>query len=505
MRAAKTVPLADWRPDGPRLGAPRLVRNVIPGDGAYRPFPDFVALDSGTDTITEAWREVFVAYAGDGAVDVIAATDAAIYRWNGDAFTSVLGSLTDGEWRFAQYGDEIVATNPTHGFQYAEIGGTFTADGAWPAARFIARIDVGNTSFVAVAHLAGEPNAIRWGELGTRAAGTIGDQRTLADKRALSREFGAITALKGGQFPVIFQERAITTMRFIGGTFVFELQRLEEELGCAASRSIQSYGSAVYFVSQEGPAVFDGQRARLLGEDRQGSRWRRWFQEQIAANIMGPIHSAIDKLNKVILWYWVADDGTAQGLIYNFGEDRAAEWRPGVAYPLVCTLPRSIAETNVLTTTTIGSYDGDALQTRVSAITDRARVQENLTVIGSISAGEKLGAFRGAPLEAMVETAEFTADPPRGGSVPRSRISAARLIGDMPPRDVYVTLSSRLDGPGDTLRTPEGGEVQAHERGHMPAVSLEGMTHKAGFRIPAGAGWEHIQAAQFAMDAGGEG
>lgn len=499
-RKPKTVAFGDWAPDAPVLGNSQVARNVIPGEnGSYRPFPAFDALDDTSQTVASAFSTGFVAFAGDGAIDVLATTSSAIYRWDGDSWTTATSGFSDPEWRFAQWGDEIVATNPTHGFYYANIGDSFSNDATPPAARFIARVDYR----LWIAHIAGYPNAIRWCGFNDRTAWTIGDRATGSDIQYMPREYGAITGIRGGSVrnTAVFQERAIS-IAAPDAEFIYAFETVEEELGCSASRSIQTYGRLTFFVSQEGPAVFDGQRARLLGE----KRWQRWFQDAVRGVTQSPIYSAIDKKNKCVIWYWRPDDEdpVSQGLIYNFAEDRAAEWRPGAAYPLIMNLPASIADTNELTSTTIGGYSGDALQTRLSGVTDRPRLDENTLIVGAIDPDtDQLGRFNGSALEATIETPEWMAEVDKANQkIPRSTITAMEVVGDVQPDQVYGTLSTRQDGPGDTLN--EGDEVRGRSRGQIP-VKASGTAHKAEIRIPAGQTWEHVSGVHFVHSIEGEG
>lgn len=488
-RAPKHIDFGDWAPDAPKLGASQVQRNVIPGEGALRPFPEFDALadDAQSPAIAGAWSEGFTAFAGDGAIDVIAATSTNFYRWNGDDFASINSGFTDPDWRFAQWGDEIVATNPTHGLHVAEIGGVFTADATPPAARHIARLGYR----IMLGGLAAFPNAVQWCGFNDRTNWTIGDRAAGSDINYMPREYGAVTGIKGGARPLVFQERAIHLVRPDSG-FVYAFDPVEEELGCAASRSIQTYGAATFFVSQEGPAVIDGQQARLLGE----RRFRRWFQDAAEGVTQSSITSAIDKRNKFVLWAWRTDAGLQQGMIYNWAEDRAAEWRPGASYPFLFNLPASITDTNVLTATAIGSYSGDALQTRVSGIQDRPRLAENTLIPGSINASDRLGRFNGAAMEAVIETPEWMHEPANAKALsPRSRSSSALVVGDAPPASVFGTLSIRQDGPGDSIET--AGEVQGDARGFI-ALNGSGRSHKLSIRIPAGAAWEHAVGVQVA-------
>lgn len=499
MRTFKTTPFGDWAPDAPSIGNSQVARNVIPGEGgSYRPFPGFDALDDTAQTVSSAFTSAFVAHAGDGAIDVLATTAADIYRWDGDSWTSANSGFSDGEWRFAQWGDEIVATNPTHGFYYGNIGGTFSNDATPPAARFIARVDYR----IWLAHLSGYPNAFRWCGFNDRTKWTIGDRAAGSDIQYMPREYGAITGIRGGTLrnAVIFQERAIS-IASQDAEFIYAFDTVEEELGCSASRSIQTYGRLTFFVSQEGPAVFDGQRAQLIGD----GRWRRWFQDAVRGVTQSPIYSAIDKKNKCVVWYWRPDDEdpVSQGLIYNFAENRAAEWRPGAAYPLVMNLPASIADTNALTSTTIGSYTGNALQTRLSGVADRPRLDENTTIIGAIDPDtDQLGRFSGSALEATIATPEWMMEPNKiTQEIPRSKVSGAVLIGDVQPDQFYVTMSRRQDGPGDAQT--EADERRGNANGRAP-VDSSGTAHLGTIRIPAGQEWEHVQGVHFTLSGEGE-
>lgn len=492
--SSRQVQFDQWSPDLPGYAAARAAQNVIPGPAGYRPFPGFAALETGSQAITGEWTSGFVARAGDGAIDVLATTATTIYRWDGDEWVSVNTGFTDGDWRFEQWGDEIVATNPTHGFHYANIGGTFTADSGAPAARFVARCD----QFVFLGGLDGFPNAVQWSGFDDRATWDIGNVNKQSDINYMPRELGALTGLRRGQQPIIFQEQGISVGRYVGPPFVWEFRTVEDQLGCIASRSIQPYRDRTFFLSAEGPAEFTASGTRLLGD----GRFQRWFQEAIEGVTQAAVHSAIDTQQKIIVWAWRPDSAepATQGVIYHYALDRAAEWRPGAAYPILLNLPASIASTNELTTTTIGSYSGDALQTRTSGVADRPRTAEVRSVIGSINPDNRLGRFTDtvAPLEAVMDTQEVmsTAD-----HQPRMHVRDVRPLVDAPPTSVYGSIITRQDAPGDVEHV--GAEVPGHDRGHIPLLA-QGRTHRVRVRIPAGVAWTHATGLTFNIGADGE-
>jgi len=340
-----TVAFGDWLPDDDR--------NIRPGTPTMWLSGSEVPLDLAKNLIFtgSAWRlyKPLAAAAGTIAstpLDAITVDDAGTLETyvagaNGHLYQIKAGVVADvskaGDyttnqgWSFAQFGDCLIATNGTDNVQDWNVGSSSVfADlaGSPPKGRCagVVRdfIVLGYTSGYSYAdgstgsslrvHWSAIANPTNWPTPDTTAAWAAqsGSQDCYA-------EYGDVMYIAPGEeVGMVFQQRGIVRMQYVGGNTVFEFYTFERKRGLLTRRAAAQAGKLVYFLSSDGFYATDGNTVTPIGY----GRVNRWF----FANCADPtvVHAAVDTNAQCVYWSFpsVAGQPNDHVIIYNFGEDK---------------------------------------------------------------------------------------------------------------------------------------------------------------------------------------
>ena len=251
------VPFASFMPDiaAFETNAAREAVNVIPSASGYRPFPAF----SNTATAITARAQGAISVRSTTGVIFSFCGDATkLYRLNSDgaAWTDVsrttggaYATALDAKWSFAQYGDFIIACNGTDQTQVFQLGTSTNFEalgGSPPRASFAGSI----REFGVLARDSTAFNRIRWSAIGDVADWVI-SATTLSDYQDFP-EGGSIMGFVGGEYGIVFQERAIHRISYEGPPTAFRFDKIANFLGCRAEGSIAAYENLAFFLSDDG-------------------------------------------------------------------------------------------------------------------------------------------------------------------------------------------------------------------------------------------------------------
>ena len=453
------IPFSDWTPDAPELApTSREILNAIPAEnGAYRPFPAFVARTVPLSEQTPL--ALFVHRQEDGDTAFYVGYGGAILQWMGDEWRFRGVGFNAPSWSFASYGDQIFAVNEVDGLWTARRDEPFQPVQEAPPARYVARIE----DFLFLGRLPGAPSTIRWSALNNPLSWRQSIE-TQAGGNVMPLGLGAVTGFGDEQYPTIFQERGVSVATYVGGELIWRIDRAEEERGCLSADSIRSIGQRVFLWSQDGPSMWDGQSLTPLGE----GRFRRWARALINNNGALTLRSSLDRANNAILWACCTGERMS-GMLWNFssaaaGGLRAARFETASNMALLADAAPA----------TLTGADGDPL-----------RGDEVIDQLSGMTATGQLGAFNGAALEAVLETGDFQAAANR-----RQMLTELWPLIDAPAAVIRGQIAARAQTPGDPLIYQP--EQAATASGMIPAFS-EARTHRARLRIPAGTPWTHAQ------------
>ena len=274
------------------------------------------------------------------------------------------------------------------------------------------------------------PWRVRWSEFNDPLSWTPGTNQ--ADFQDLKRD-GYITAFQGGDYGLIWQERAITRMDYVGPPVIFDFNRVEREQGTIIPGSVIQFQNQFAYLGQDGFFIFDGQRSIPIGDGKVDDTFYRNLDQSSAQNVSG----AVDSINQILLWA-VPMIGNTDGIpnevwMYNYSQA-----------PSKTRWSRAAIEVEHLAEFLSESYTLEQLDTLYSSVEDipfsldsRFWAGGNL-ITAAFDRDHKAGGFTGAPLPAILETQEFQPQQDR-----RSRIHKARPIIDTTPGNIAVELGVR--------------------------------------------------------------
>lgn len=327
----------EFLPDLPALNNPgmTLVKNAIPGGASYKSFPQYTAYSNALNAYCRgafSAREPQVGttfnFAGTATkLYGLGLTSLGVY----DDISKVGGySLAAEEnWAFTQYGDTVIAVSinaPTQKFQmgvdtrFADLSGA-------PQARYCTTV---RDDFLVLANTYDavdgyRPQRVRWAGIGTTTSWTV-SSTTQADYQDLNGGNGWIMNILGGQYGVIFQEKAITRMDYIGSPEIFQFNTIEINQGTKYPRSCIRVGDLSFFIGLDGFRVFDGNQSIQIGADKVDA----FFFDDLDTTYDYLIASAVDYKNHLVMWAYpsqaVGGAINSRILMYNYAPNATKRW-----------------------------------------------------------------------------------------------------------------------------------------------------------------------------------
>lgn len=297
------VKFGPYFPDQPALDNPGLVeaRNVVPSDGFYRPMRDFSPY-----SVALAARCIgaFTAKDTSNNVNIFAGTQSKLYRLSGSGTSwedvSDTSSSATTYQSFCQFGTTVIATGLDNNVKSYVLGGSTdfaNLAGSPPKAQFCATV----RDFVMLAKLDTLPQRVRWCAFDDATDWTVA-AATQADYQDLVGDGGPITGIVGGEYAVIFQERALFRATYIGPPFVFQFDRVELARGTRAPGSIAATGNMIFYLAEDGYYNWNGMQSVPIGQ----GKLDRTFLEDLDDTSIERISSGIDPVNRL---YCVAYPG----------------------------------------------------------------------------------------------------------------------------------------------------------------------------------------------------
>lgn len=172
--------------------------------------------------------------------------------------------------------------------------------------------------FVVCGHLDGGTNAnkIQWSDINDETNWTSGS--TSQSDSQIIPDGGNITGLAGGEFGLVFLEKAIVRMSYVGSPLFFQFDTISRGLGCLDGNSIATYGATSFFLSDDGFYKCDGTTVTGIGTEKVD----RWFFDDLSLTDIGSMTTAIDPVKKLVVWNYKAVDSKRHMMIYNWQIDK---------------------------------------------------------------------------------------------------------------------------------------------------------------------------------------
>jgi len=465
----------EYKPDvSDYLGtASRNVLNVIPRGDGYGPFPSFSGYSAA---LPAACRGAFYALKSDGSVVTFAATSTKLYRLNNTDFTwtdvslgaSTYGALTStAQWQFAQFGNLVFATQANVVLQVYDLSSSSAfanCAGSPPQAAYISVVG----RFLVLSGLLSNPYRIQWSGLNATTTWTSGvnssDFQDFPDG-------GIVRGVAGGEAGIIFQDQAIRRMSYVPGSpIIFQIDRITQDKGLYAPYSIIRAGEKIFFYAGQGfHKIEPGGVPEQIGREKID----RTFLLDLDKGNLQLFMGAADPRSTRVYWAYKSVAGTAAAaydklLGYDFVLDRFFPISASGEYLL------GISQSGI----TLESLDAisaslDALVLSLDAYATAVQPE-----VAQFNSSHSLGFFRGANLEATVESGE------QGTDENELFIRGFKAITDAPTH--YGSVSYRET---QFSSANAGSEVLVNSRTGKCDVRRSTRYARFKTRIPAGTAW----------------
>ena len=295
-------------------------------------------------------------------------------------------------WRFTQFGNVIVAANGGNRIQGFNLNSSSTfqdlaADA--PKSRYVTVV----RDFVVSGYVGSDfPNRVQWSALGDESSWT-NSATTQADFQDIP-DGGSVVGITGGEFGLVFMDRSIHRMSYVGSPLVFQFDNISRNLGCYEANSIIQYAGTAFFLGDDGFYACDGQKVIPIGNEKVN----RFFYDDADEGLLGLMSAAIDPFRKLVVWaYASVSSATPDKLIfYNYETNK---WTSGT------TNVSRIASTSSPAFTLEGLDVFGTLEQIDSSFDGRIWLGGKLQFAGV--RGAKVVTFSGAPMTATIETGDI--------------------------------------------------------------------------------------------------
>jgi hypothetical protein len=314
------------------------------------------------------------------------------------SITSIYSALSStAQWQFAQTGNLVFATQANVVLQVFDLSSASAfavALGSPPQAAYISVVG----RFLVLSGLLSQPYRIQWSGLNSFNAAASWTSGTNSSDFQDFPDGGIVRGVAGGEFGTIFQDQAIRRMSYIpGSAFIFQIERVTQDMGLYAPYSIIRAGATIYFYAGQGFHKIDpGGVPVQIGRERVD----RTFLTDLDKGNLQLFIGAADPRTTRIYWAYKSVSGTTGLYDKIIGYDAALDrWFP---VSMVGEYLLGISQTG-LTLENLDSISAsiDALGVSLDSFATAVQPQ-----IAQFSSSHMLGFFTGNNLEATLESAE---------------------------------------------------------------------------------------------------
>jgi hypothetical protein len=394
--AISRLSFGEWTPD-----QPGLTNGLQRAENVYAKLVGYGALPTVVDysaAASESLNNVVAAKTTIGATLVFAGGDTKLFKLDStdlslDDVSKSGGYATTSSdrWRFTQFGNVVIAANGQAKLQGFNVNSsTLFADLAAdaPTAKYVTVV----RDFVVSGNVQSDyPNRVQWSALGDESSWTA-SATTQADFQDIP-DGGTVVGVTGGEFGLVFMDRAIHRMSYVGSPLVFQFDNISRNLGCYEQNSLIQYGGTSFFLADDGFYACDGQNVVPIGDEKVN----RFFFDNVDEATLYLMSAAVDPAKKLIIWAYASNNSATVDslLIYNFKTQR---WTSGT------TTADRIASTSTPAVTLEGLDVYGNLDTILTSFDSRLWLGGKLQLAGVN--GTKIVTFTGANATAYLETGD---------------------------------------------------------------------------------------------------
>ena len=444
------------------------INNVIPLAVGYKSFPRFVAL-SGTG-LSNTPVGLFTSFSASGTTNYAGDTtklyqmDSSLVFQDKSKAGGYSNSTTEGSrdfWAFTQFGSNIIATNHADNIQKFEEGvDSAFSDLVSLKAKYLAVV----RDFVVAGYTTESSTVynqrVKWSGLNNSAQWTP-SQTTQSGYQDIVGTHGNVQAIVGGEsYGVIFMERAIYRMDYVGTPLIFQFDKIADNIGAFAPKSVASFGSDIFFLAQDGfYKLSGGDTLTPIGNGKVDN----YFYSDLSSDIDG-VSSAIDPNNSIAVWSYrgAGAEGTSdinnKLLIYNYSVDK---WATGSGLDVQFISSGSQEAFDTLEKLDVLG-DLDSLPKTL----DSYYYSSGVYGLAGFNSEKKFGKFLGGSLPATIDTTEF-----QGAKDSRSAITNVRPIVDAKTSSAITVEVTPITRSSQTETITIGSPVSIQSSGDCPMRS----------------------------------
>jgi hypothetical protein len=305
-------------------------------------------------------------------------------------------------WQFIQFGNYAIATNGSEKVQYYDVtSSSYFGDLAAtaPVAKFVTVV----RDFVVCANIGAGTNPARvtWSDINdsqdwTAGAASQSDFQELPDG-------GDITGIVGGEFGIVFLEKAIVRMSYIGSPLFFQFDTISRNVGCIEGGSVAQYSGVTYFLADDGFYSCNGQQVTPIGAEKID----RFFFNNANIGDIDSISSSIDPERNLVIWNYTNVSGARELLIYNFQTQKWCSADTDVDYlGTLATTGTSLEGIDTAYNTTAGSFVATKQYTiRSVGTTDYTLIGAVANTVGVLFTATGVGSGTGVAIDMAASAA----------------------------------------------------------------------------------------------------
>jgi hypothetical protein len=457
----------EWLPDQPGVtGAVTDAKNCYPVANGYAP------VKSEADYSDAAGANLIITFAGKfgGASSLFAASTTQIYKFDSsdaslDAVTTTGYTAVEG-WDVTQFGAKMILANGQDKLQSWTLNSS-TYFGDLSASAPITKYVTVVRDFVVAANDGTDTSKVYWSDINDETDWTPGSA-SQSDTQILP-DGGDITGIAGGEYGLIFLERAIYRMSYTGSPFFFQFDAISRSLGCISNGSIAQYGNLTYFLADDGFYVCDGQSTKNIGSEKV-NRW--FFDNAIPGEIFTGMSATVNPVTKLIIWKFNNTFGGNSMLMYSIDLNK---W----SYADTTATSISYVLTPSATLEQVDNYNSsiDALDIPLDS-----RVFAGGQLLFAGVSGQKIIAFSGQPKTANISTGDI--------DVGRSTVMLSKPIVDGGSGSIAVASRDNL------AEQVEFGSDVAADAENRVSLRSNGEYHRLRL-TPTGSNWKTAVGLEF--------
>lgn len=340
---------------------------------------------NGTFTVDTVGSTTFTYLQSGGNIGSTADTGTVSFQYSTPA---------NQRWRFTQFGNVLIAANGGNRLQGYNLNNSTTfqdlaADA--PQSRYVTVV----RDFVVSAYVNSStvyPFRVQWSALGDESSWT-NSATTQADFQDIP-DGGSIVGITGGEFGLVFMDRSIHRMSYIGSPLVFQFDNISRNLGCYEANSIVQYGGTSFFLSDDGFYACDGQSLIPIGNEKVN----RYFYNDVDEGSLNLMSAAVDPFRKLVIWAYASQSSATVDklLIYNY---QTGKWTSGT------TDASRVASSSTPSFDLEGMDVFGNLEQILSSFDDRVWLGGKMQFAGVKNA--KIVTFTGANNTAIIETGDI--------------------------------------------------------------------------------------------------